>query len=136
AAHHLNIKKPTLADLEAASGRVAMRSHYQMASYNVHASVKGLSFKLGLLEHANLLLAGASNAGLEEPGQNTAYTQTQITSYLYKAKWTLDDALQIQLLIGLRDEAAGAFARAARKLTREHRSELRRRSHGRTGQRK
>jgi len=116
AAYHLKIRKPTFADLEAAIGRAAMRSHYKMASYNVHASPKGIFFKLGLLEHSSGFLAGASNFGFADPGQNTANTLVQVTALLFGSRFRFNDLIRLQVLADLRDEAARAFERADRRL--------------------
>lgn len=131
AAHHLNRKKPIFPDLESAAGRAAMRSHYKMASYNVHASAKGIFFRLSLLDSSGVI-AGASNAGLTEPGQNTAITLTIITSLLFGRPWKLEDIVALQTLAKLRDEIPGALYRAEHKLKRD---DARHRKQNRTGKR-
>lgn len=73
-------KRVTFAMLQKATGMGVMRAHYQMASYNVHASPKGAYFRLGQLEQtSNILLAGSSNAGLVEPAQNAGLSLGKIT---------------------------------------------------------
>lgn len=119
AADHVGNKKPNFSDLEAAAGRAAMRSYYKMASYNVHASPKGISYRIGTIDDPSLLIAGATNAGLEEPGQNTAFSLTQITALLFGPKWKLDDLARMQAMVSLRDEIPDALLRAARKLRRD-----------------
>ena len=119
ATHHLKKQDPTFADLEAAIGRAAMRSHYKMASWNVHASAKGLFFKLGLLEQASGLLAGASNFGFADPGQNTAHALVQITALLFDSRFGFADLVRLQVLTDLRDDAVRAFERADRRLRRD-----------------
>jgi hypothetical protein len=42
AAHHLKRSKPIFSDLEEAAGRTPTRPYYKMASYNVHASPRGV----------------------------------------------------------------------------------------------
>lgn len=78
AAHHLRKDRPTFADLEQEAGRAEMRSYYQMGNDNIHAGVKSMFVRLGLLEDYTGLLAGRSNAGLTDPGQNAAHTLTQL----------------------------------------------------------
>lgn len=118
AAENLKKKKPIFPDLEAAAGRALMRSHYRMASYNVHASSRGAFFRLSLLDSSGII-AGASNAGLAEPGQNTAFTLTLVTTLLYGPRWKFDDIVALQVLSRLRDEIPSAFLRAERKLQRD-----------------
>lgn len=118
AARHLKKKKPIFSDLEAAAGRAATRSYYKMASYNVHASAKGIFFKLSLLD-ATGIIAGASNAGLTDPAQNTAISLTSITALLFGPRWTLDKIIQLKSISILRDEIPQAFYDAERKLRRD-----------------
>ena len=60
-----------------------MRSHYQMGNDNVHAGIKSMYVRLGLVGNYDGLLAGRSNGGLMEPGQNTAHTLTQISMVVF-----------------------------------------------------
>lgn len=119
AAQHLGVKKPTIAQLELAAGRAAMRSYYKMASYPVHANSRGIFFKLSTDDETSPFHSGASNAGFAEPGQNAALTLTQITSLLLGPNWKVDDLVAMKTLLTLRDEIASAFLRADRKLRRE-----------------
>lgn len=129
AAHHLGLKKPRFDDLEEAAGKVAMRSHYQMASYNVHASTKGIAFRLGLLDGDGLsgttVLAGASNAGFSDPAQNAAQCLTQITGLLFGSNWRFDHMIEMYVLLRLRDKLPGKLQKAERRLERDHRSYVR-----------
>jgi Family of unknown function (DUF5677) len=112
---------PKFRDLEDAAGRAMMRSYYKMASYNVHASSKGLLFRLGTIDDPSHLIAGATNAGLEEPGQNMAFTLTQLTALLIGPKYQLDDLIQLQILTLLRDGAVAGLIKSARKLRTDER---------------
>jgi len=89
-----------------------------MASYNVHASAKGVFFRLSHLD-SSVIIAGASNAGLTEPGQNTAITLTAITSLLFGRPWKFEDIVVLQTLAEIRDEIPGTLYRAERKLERD-----------------
>jgi hypothetical protein len=116
-AHRLKNPRPTFADLEKFAGKSLIRSFYKMASYNVHASPKALKFRLGSLGTRNgILLAGASNAGLEEPGQNAAISLTQITALLFNSRWSFEKLSQLKTLMNLRDRTVSEFVRAGRKL--------------------
>lgn len=110
-----------LGDLEAAAGRSAMASHYKLASYNVHAGPHALFYRLGLIDiDDEALLAGASNAGLMEPGQNTAFTFTLISVMFVGDNVNMDILVTIKLLMLLRDEIPDAFNKADQKLQAAH----------------
>jgi hypothetical protein len=121
AAHHLKKKRPSFADLEAHVGRGRMRAHYQMGNDNVHAGVKSMYVRLGLLTDHHGLLAGRSNAGLTDPAQNAAHTLTQI-AVLACLSPKLDDIVAAQVMEGLRDEIPTAFWQADRRLRRKHKA--------------
>jgi len=108
-----------LAELEAAAGRSLMASHYKLASHNVHAGPHALFFRLGLMGESGLL-AGASNAGLTEPGQNTAITFTLISVLLVGDCVNFDRLVVMKMMLKLRGEIPTAFARADSKLQADH----------------
>jgi len=118
AAAHLKNDRPTFADLEAAAGRAEMRSHYQMGNDNIHAGIKSMYFRLGLLDYDGLL-AGRSNAGLTEPGQNAAHTLTQLAGIACMSEPSLDDCVIGEMLTMLRNEIPRSFARAEIRLRRD-----------------
>lgn len=115
AAFHLNNDWPTFADLEKAAGRAEMRSHYQMGNDNIHAGIKSMYFRLGLLNRDGLL-AGRSNAGLMEPGQNTAHTLTQLAAIVGLSEPIMDDLVAADMMRMLRDAVPKSLHKAARKL--------------------
>ncbi len=119
AASHLKKEKPTFTDLEAAAGRAEMRSHYQMGNDNVHAGIKSMFVRLGLLDNYDGLLAGRSNAGLTEPGQNTAHTLTQLAAIVCISEPSFDDCVIADMLRMLRDEIPQSFAREEAQLRRD-----------------
>lgn len=121
AARGLNKKKPIFPDLETAAGRAVMRFNYKIASYNVHASARGVFYRLGHLDPSGII-AGASNAGLAEPAQNMASTLTLVTMLLLGPRWTLEDIVALRTLSKIRDEIPDVFSRAERKLQRDHMS--------------
>jgi hypothetical protein len=114
----------TFARLEEEAGRGMMRSPYQMASYNVHASPKGVYFKLGNIRKAPTLLAGASNAGLVEPAQHAAVSLAELTLLLIakdKSPVIFDDLVVGKIVAQLEAEIPLEFARADRELRRDDR---------------
>ena len=124
AARYLNRNDVTLRDLEEAAGRASGRMHYMMASHNIHAGPKGVFFRLGHPDTSIALLAGASNAGLDEAGAKAAHSLTCITGLVFPSKLTLDDIIILETLLTLRDQAIRAFERIGRKLIREHRRKM------------
>lgn len=103
-----------------AAGRSHLHAYYKLASHNIHAGVKGITFKLGAL-HGGGAFAGASNAGLEEPGQNTAITFTLLTFLLIDGRDVGDNALMLKVLTDLQEQTIKGFVRAGRRLKRDAR---------------
>ncbi len=118
AAFHLKNDRPTFADLEAAAGRAEMRSYYQMGNDNVHAGVKSMFVRLGLLDYDGLL-AGRSNGGLMEPGQNAAHTLTQVSALVCLWEPNLDGLVAGDMMRMLRDEIPKSFYQADKQLRRD-----------------
>lgn len=102
-----------------------MQSHYKMASYNVHASPRALSFRVGSVNDPGRLTAAATNGGLQEPGHNLAFSLVQITSLLCSREPQIDDLVNMETLVRLRDKAVDALVRTGKALSREDR-EIRR----------
>jgi len=114
----LNRASPRFSDLEAKANLSAMRSYYKLASYNVHAGVRGLTQRIGTIDDPAQLIGGATNAGLEEPGIRTAMSLAGLT-ILLMGRATIDGVVEMHALGDLRDEACTAFARAARRLRKD-----------------
>jgi len=119
AANLLRPKKATFKNIEKASEIDHFRAHYRMASHNVHANPKGVFFKLGLLRELNILLSGPSNAGLAEPGQNTAISLLQISTAVGTIDPTLDSLVVLKILMKLEDEISLAFYEAHCQLEKD-----------------
>lgn len=118
AAFHLKIDRPTFTDLEKVAGRAEMRSHYQMGNDNIHAGIKSMYVRLGLL-NCDGLLAGRSNAGLMEPGQNTAHTLTQLSAIVGLSEPNMDDLVTVDMMRMLRDDVPKSLYKADRQLRRD-----------------
>jgi hypothetical protein len=110
------------ATLQQAANRTSMQSHFRMASHNVHAGPHGIYFRLGKIGYSEVLLAGASNAGLVEPGQNAAITLMQVTALLFPANPTTYDLVALRAFERAGRAVPDAFARADRKLQRDHKA--------------
>jgi hypothetical protein len=116
ATDQLNNNNPTFANIERAVGISHFRAHYRMASHNVHGNPKGVFFKLGLLEEADILLAGPSNAGLADPGHGAAISLVQTSAPLALLHPTFDNIVTLKIMLDLEAEIGQAFGDAHQKL--------------------
>ena len=121
AARHLKRKNPTFQMLEDAVTRAPLPPTYKWASFKVHAGAAGLVHNLGNPTEQYVPMAGGSNAGLEEPAINTAYTLTQITSLFYGKTERIDKLIELGTLCLLRDRVEVECRKAARRLIKEER---------------
>lgn len=118
-AAHLGNPRPNFGNIEDAAGRAMMRSHYKMASHNVHASIKGIAYRLGSIDRNYAVIAGASNVGFVEPGQNLALSLMHITMLLLPTSWTVDKIAQLMALNKLHDRIPRALAQSERAIARD-----------------
>jgi hypothetical protein len=116
AAKHLGIEKPTFRHLEEAADQAQMRLQYKVASYGVHAGIKGLTVSV-----ADVFGEGppgaASIGGLHEAGIETAYTLVRLTGPLLGPQWSVDKLAGLKALITLRDAAAKSFSQGGRAMS-------------------
>lgn len=111
---------PRFVDLIKKSNRESLQSYYKIASFNVHANARSLFYRQTSMASHSGLISGSSNAGLDEPGIQTAYLLCQITSNLTtNIDTTLDDIIALQTLVRLRDKAYKGFSEAAKQLDME-----------------
>lgn len=116
AADHLSHAQPTFWHIQDAVGRQKMRSHYKMASHNVHAGTKGIAHRLGAMPQAYPGIAGASNVGFVEPGQNLAISLVHISMLLLPKTGSLDDLAHMAALNQLQTRVPRALSRAQRAI--------------------
>ena len=116
AAGYVSNQKPTFAAIEQEVGIDHLRPYYKMASHNVHANPKGVLFKLGLLDQSAMLLAGPSNTGLADAGQNAAISLTQVSVALGQLEPTLDTIVVLKILERLSDEVGVTFVETQARL--------------------
>jgi uncharacterized protein DUF5677 len=106
----LNKDNPNFSDIEKNAGFDHLRPYYKLASHNVHATPKGLMFRLGLLGNVhNLLLAGPSNFGFTDPAQGTVFSLGLITATLMTIKPTVDNMVKCNVLLKLESEITEEF---------------------------
>lgn len=108
AAPHLGKKRVRFNDLQEFVGQIASRSYYRFASHNVHASSKGVNYRLGLVDQDEVLLAGRSNVGFFEPAHNAAQTICQLNGAILRDRWDLDTLITYQILLNLWEEVPDA----------------------------
>lgn len=106
---------PRFSDIEEAAGRALMRSHYKLASYSIHASPRALSNRLGCLGRPGDVVSGPTDAGFEEPAQNTAISLMQITSLLVGEPSNVDYIVKIKILLMLSAEVSDEVLRSVGK---------------------
>lgn len=117
AASALKKNRPTFSDIEEAVNLEKWRGHYKMASHNVHANPKGITFKLGLSRNGrDILLAGVSNRGLADPAHGTALSLLQITSTLLLTKSNIDTLVRCRILMKLEKEIGDEFLKVHNEL--------------------
>lgn len=119
AAVYLNNPKPTFSQIEEAAGRAMMRSHYKMASQNVHAGTKGIAHRLGSIDRPFTAIAGASNVGFVEPGQNLGLSLLHITMLLLPKRPTLDKIAELKVLIQIQERIPQMLAKSERAIRRD-----------------
>jgi hypothetical protein len=117
---------PDFSCIEKDVGIEHFRPYYKTSSYNVHATPKGIMFKLGLSPNVNVLLSGPSNAGLADPGQSTAISLTQITSVLLSTKPNYDRIIILKVMSLLTKEIKKAFVIAHEYIEEKTRLNLKR----------
>lgn len=119
AADSLGQKSPRLQDLEKAVDWNSLPPEYKWASYKVHAGVSGTVRTLGTIGGRPIIHAGATNAGIETPAVNTAFSLLQITSLVFYKPTDIETQIQMHSLIALRDRVLNKCQKIARLLEEE-----------------
>ena len=93
----------------------------QDGKLNVHVNARSLLYRQTHMTMQSGVIAGASNAGLKDPGVHTAYSIGQLTALLVPEPVTaIDDLVILNVIIRLRKAAAKGFAKARKRLDLEH----------------
>lgn len=119
AADSLGQKSPRFQDLEKAVDWNSLPPDYKWASYKVHAGVAGTVRTLGTIGGRPIIHAGATNAGLETPAVNTAFSLLQITSLVFYKTSDMETQIQMHSLIALRDRVLNKCQKIAHLLEKE-----------------
>jgi hypothetical protein len=67
-----------LSEIEAKISIEHWRPYYKLARHNVYANPKGILFKMGMPQSADLLLTGLASYGFADPGQSTALSLNHV----------------------------------------------------------
>lgn len=113
--------RPGFDHIEAAAGRAMMRTYYKMASHNVHAGAKGIMSRLSTFEGSPAAIAGASNVGFTEPGQNLGLSLLHFTMLLLPRRWTVDKIAFLMAIIDLESRVGPALVRSQTRIARDER---------------
>lgn len=129
AAKALDKERVTFADIEKDVQLDHLRPYYQMASYGVHANSKGLIVDVGhpyidIPGYQKMIFAGASNAGLADPGQAALISLNQCTTTFLTLKSDLDTLVKLQVLNSFLGEACQAFIEIHRDLELEEKERI------------
>jgi hypothetical protein len=113
AAKALAVPRPTFTKIEASLNISHWRPHFRLACQSVHAGSQSLFFSLGLPRHSRtILLAGASDAGLADPGHQMAISLTMVTVAFLTVLPTLDGLVASRCLLTLSDDIGKELLRA------------------------
>jgi len=119
AATALQRKKPTFADIEAHVDLDSTRPTYQAASSQVHSGADGLR-PTGLwsefISRKTLILAGASNAGLADPGRRTALTLAFLATSAMRFRPSVDRLLGASTIYEMARRCDDSFIAGEEKL--------------------
>ncbi len=112
--------RPKFTDVEAKAQLTHFRPYYKWASDRVHGGASGLS-PIGLeAEHGRVvMLAGASNVGLADPGQNTAISLAQITGSLGLHRRSMDFVVQMNAVATIARRCVEGFITAHKAVEAE-----------------
>ncbi|MBI3409482.1 MAG: hypothetical protein HY040_14165 [Planctomycetes bacterium] len=105
AAEALDNPRPTFTQIEASLDMAHWRPWFRLACKSVHAGSHGLHFALGLPEDTpGMLLAGASDAGLTDPGHLMAISLTMVTVAFLTAHPNLDGLVACHCMLKVCDD--------------------------------
>jgi hypothetical protein len=121
-------KKWNFAGMEETIEFKYMRSFYKMANNFVHSGAKGFIFNLGQFDSNEVMLAGPSNYGFADPGQNTAFSLFQTTLTLSEFDTYLEDSLYIKIGANMLDKLGEEFLLIQKKIEDEE-DEIRNTTH-------
>lgn len=121
----LEKKDRSLSGIEKSIELDHMRPFYKWACNAVHGGPKAAYYKIGNYGNPEVLLAGPTNYGLADPGQNTALSLLLITSSLVVCFPTYDHTVAISALYYLFDDLKNKFYEIQKQIENEEDEKLR-----------
>lgn len=119
----LNKSGASFVDIERSVGMEKARAAFKLASSMVHAGPKGALYKLGLLDGWEpILLAGPSNAGLDEAGGYCGWSILLVTTNLLHLRVNADTLVWSQVMLALAKDVQAAFAQEQRRILKDERA--------------
>ncbi len=113
AANILGNPRPTFTQLENSLQMSHWRPYFRLACQSVHAGSRGLFFSLGEPKRSTgMLLAGASDAGLADPGHQMAVSLTMVTVAFLTAQPNIDGLVACHCMRTLCDDIGVELVRA------------------------
>jgi hypothetical protein len=122
AVEYLPNTKRNFAGMEETTSLRHMRSFYKSANNYVHGGSKGFLHKWGLYKQNSVMLAGPSNYGLADPGQNTAYSLFHSTLGLTGFETYLEDAIFVKVAESLIKELSDEFIKVQKQIESEEKA--------------
>ncbi len=110
----------TFSDIEEIVQQDFIRPYYKLASYSIHAEAKGILFNLSG-HKKDVIPAGPSIFGLEEPGQNTAISLLKINHTILSFENTFQKELISYIFQELCDEICQSFIITAKEVNEKDR---------------
>lgn len=105
AAEAMQNPRPNFAQIEASLEMAHWRPWFRLACQNVHAGSQGLHFALGIPDDGTgMLLAGASDAGLADPGHLTAISLMMVSVAFLTAHPNLDGLVVCRCMLKVCDD--------------------------------
>lgn len=118
--------RPTFRDIENAADLAHWRPYGRWASQNVHAGPLALFNVMGVDDEQDMLLAGASNSDLADPGTNTAFSLALATVELLATRAGMEELVSMQVVMTLKREVGDVFMQAHEALEKRIAAERRR----------
>jgi len=120
ASPYIGKRKVLFSDIEKDVDLDRFRRNYGVASSNVHAGVKGITFKLSLLDDSDIILAGPSNAGFVEPGHSSAISLLQINSTFLLLQDQTQAAIYISILSNMSNDIGAKLLESHVEISKRH----------------
>lgn len=93
-----------------------IRPFYKWACNTIHAGPKAAYYSIGICGASNVMLAGPSNFGFADPGQNTALALFQLTTNLVLNFMDYDNIVELNILSRFLEKTKNKFFEIQKKI--------------------